>query len=191
VKKKLFFVIIICTAFLTGAKLKFKEDFFRLHYMPLKPDNPDYQRNLFWLQYAVSAPYAPPIQALVISKTPEMYEKYKILLQMTLFYHMAMNEIAVAARFDKHEPVFFNKEYAADIIQSLSYARVHYNNALSYWNEMVKYKTAAEKYKKIEIDMSFQQDILTRVDDGTLNLERVVTRKLENLDTKAEFFRNP
>ena len=171
-----------------AGKLRYKEEFYRLYYLPQYSSQTDYNRNIYWLQMAMKIQFAPPIQALTICKTKKQYEKYRLLLKMHLNYLMAKNHVYIAARYDKHEPVWFNQPYKEDILKSLDIAEYHYQCAENYWNEMLKYKEAAEIIKKTRIELDFLEDMIHKVNVEDVNYKRVVDRKLNKLKKTRLFF---
>ncbi len=169
-------------------KLRYKEEFYRLYYLPQYSSQSDYNRNIFWLQVAMDVQFAPPIQALTICKTEKQYKKYRLLLKMHLNYLMAKNQIFIAARYDKHEPLWFNRPYKEDILKSLDIAEYHYKCAENYWNEMMKYKKQAKAIKKTRIELDFLEDMIYKVDSKEVNYKRVVDRQLNKLEKTKAFF---
>lgn len=187
--KKILLFLLYSLVLLQARKLYYKEEFYRMYYLPQMFNNEDLQRGSFYLQLARAARFAPPIQALVICKTEDEYEKYKLLIRMHLSYLMAKNELFLAARYDKHEPVFFNKPYADHILESLDIAEYHYRCAGEYWQEMLDFKSRAQsQYPKIRTPLEFTEDLMVRIDSGELDLDRVMNRKLEKIIKTRAFF---
>ncbi len=186
-------LLIFLNCFMLQAKqLSTVEEFYRLYYLPQIFQVEDLRRNLFWLQIALKAPFATEIQALVVPKTPQEYEKYKLLLTLHINYLMAETCMGLAAEYDKHEPLFFNKPYAKDILESLDYARYYYECVKNYWQVMLDLKKEIQaKYKKIHLDLQFTEDILVRIDSGDLDLKRVADRHLAKVEKTKIFFQTP
>jgi len=156
--------------------------------MPSYAQNHDYRRNIYWLQFALKMDFAPPIQALTICNTPEKYAKYQHLLKMHLNYLMAKNSVYLAARFDKHEPVWFNKPYRTDILKSLEFARYYYESAINYWQEVLKYKEEAEVYQAARIELDFLEDMVHKINTDQVNYQRVAQRQLKKLAETRNYF---
>lgn len=176
----------------TSRPLAYLEEFYRLYYLPQLFDNDNLNQNLHWLQTALKAPFAPPIQALVICKTPAEYERYQQLLRMHIHYLMTQNCVLLAARYDKHEPVFFNKEYSKEILESLEYARYHYECARNYWAVVLDFKRDLSKARFARVpDMEFSEDLLVRIDSGELDYRRVIDRQLAKLEKTKAYFQAP
>ena len=185
---KIVFLSLLLVTAVSGRKLKFKEEFYRLYYLPHYATQHDYHRNIFWLEIAMYAAFAPPIQALTICKTEKQYQKYQLLLKMHLNYLMAKNHVFIAVRYDKHEPLWFNRTYKEDILKSLDIAEYHYKCAGSYWEKMLDYKRLAEGIKNTRIDLDFLEDMVYKVNQGDVNYQRVTRRQLAKLEKTRAFF---
>jgi hypothetical protein len=189
---KCLLVPLLGLSLLFSRQLSTVEEFYRLYYLPQIFQVEDLRRNLFWLQIALKAPFATEIQALVVPKTPQEYEKYKLLLTLHINYLMAETCIGLAAEYDKHEPLFFNKPYAKDILESLDYARYYYQCSENYWQVVLDLKKQIQtRYRKIHIDLQFPEDILVRIDSGDLDLKRVAERHLAKVEKTKIFFQTP
>ncbi|MBL8993188.1 MAG: hypothetical protein JNM63_07595, partial [Spirochaetia bacterium] len=171
--------------------LHYLEEFYRMYYLPNIYDKNDLNRNLYWLQFALKVPFAPPIQALVVPRTEEGYEKYKLLLKMHINYLMTQNSVFLGAEYDKHEPVFFNKEYKKEILESLEWARYYYQCSKNYWDVVLDYKKQIEKYRRTRVDMDFTEDLLVRIDSGDLDYKRVADRHLAKIEKTIQFLNTP
>ncbi len=169
------------------SKFRYVEDFYSLYYVPLKPENSDFNRNIFWLKWALAAPFAPPIFALSPPKTPEAYEKYKTLMRMHLHYLVTKNLVFLAARFDKHEPVFYNKPFAEDILKSLGIAEYLYLEAAKEWKKVLNIYRQALKIKA-RTNLNFLEQAVYRIRTKELDYDRVIKRKLKKLARTKKYF---
>lgn len=192
VKQIFIFVFLILYTFSYNKKLRYKEDFYRLYYLRQNYRTLDLNRNLFWLNIAIYARFAPAWKALVYCDTEREYERYKLLLKMHLNYLMARNELYLGAKYDKHKPVFYTKVFNEDILNSLKIAKQHYKSALSYWEWVLKYKNQAEtEYPDERIDLNFIEDTIYNINSGDLDLERTANRKLSNIIKTEHYYQNP
>ena len=189
----LFLLLLFC--FLSGRPLFYLEEFYSLYYLPHHYQNNDIKRNLVWLEVALKSPFAPPLQALFIPKSEEQYEYYQIILTMHLNYLMAKNYIYLANRFQKHEPVFFNRPYTEENTNSIQISRRLYENALYYWDKTLLYYNKAKDYQRSEsfanyiTSLSFIENIIYRIDQDELNYKRVIDRQLNKLSQTESFFK--
>ncbi len=194
------FLLLLILFFLTpnqveARKLYYLEEFYRLYYLPLKFDNQDLARNIHWLQFATNRPFAPPIHALLVHDDETTYKKYQILLKMHLHYLLTKNFVYLAARFDKHKPVFFNKPYAKDILASLKIAEYLYREAIREWkiviNDYYSQVKDISEYKRVRTRISFLDELITRITTGELDYQRVIERRLKKISEAKEYFSQP
>ena len=177
---------------LSGRKLRYLEEFYRMYYLPSQFESNDLQRNIFWLQIALKAPFAPPLYALVISEKETEYKKYQKLLQMHINYLLTKNLVYLAARFDKHKPVFFNKPYAKDIVRSLAIAKFFYEGATFYWKKVTFHYqdlTELKEFKTVKTKLNFAEHLIYRIYVKDLDYQRIIDRKLTKLTKTYEYFK--
>ena len=171
-------------------KILYKEEFYRLYYLPLYHREANYIRNIHWLKWAMKVAFAPPIRALTVCETPSQYEKYKILVKMHLNYLMTKNTVLLAARFDKHKPVWFNRPYKESILKSLKIARHYYTSALDHWEKVLYYQRLASSLKGTRIELDFLEDMIYKIEVGEVDYKRVVNRQLKKLEGTTSYFHN-
>ncbi len=172
-------------------KLAYVEEFYRLYYLPSYYSEDDLQRNVFWLQVALKAPFSPPIQALWVAQTKKQYEKYCVLMKMHIHYLMVKNLVYTAARFDKHELAFHDKPFKKEILESLAVARYYYQFGLVYWEQVLVFqKEASEMGLKTRVNLDFLNDLAFRVRTRELDYKRIITRKILELEKKVVFYEN-
>ncbi len=173
----------------SSTKFRYVEDFYSLYYLPNKMENQDLNRNIFWLRWALAAPFAPPLFALKPPKNEQAYEKYKKLMRMHLHYLVTKNFVFLAARFDKHRPVFYNLPYKEDILKSLNIAEYLYQEAQKEWQKVLPYYQELRRVR-VRTELNFLEDSLYRIYTKELDYDRVIKRKLKKLSkTKAYFTR--
>ncbi len=171
----------------SSTKFRYVEDFYSLYYIPQKMENDDLNRNIFWLKWALAAPFAPPIFALTPPENEKTYEKYKKLMRMHLHYLITKNLVFLAARFDKHKPVFYNKPYREDILKSLKIAEYLYREADKEWKKVMLYYKELRKVK-VRTKLNFLEETLYRIRIKELDYQRVIQRKLKKLAKTEKYF---
>ncbi len=185
----MFFLITLFFADTAEArKLRYKEEFYNLYYLPQKYTTEDLARNLYWLQYARKAEFAPPIQALFVQEKADAYQKYKRLLNMHIGYLLSKNWVFSAARFDKHRPVFFNLDYSKDILESLKIAEGLYEIALAEWEYTVSQYEAAQSFGTRTQGLEFLEQELYKIYTREIDYERVINRQLKKLRASRAYF---
>lgn len=189
-KKIAFFLVILSFMLpqdLLSRRLIYKEEFYRIYYLPQKYVNDDLTRAIHWLSWARVAPFAPPIQALKPHEDEQDYIKYQALINMHIDYLLTKNTAYLAARFDKHRPVYFNKPYAEDILKSLDIAEYLYDQAEIYWQRTLKQFADVRKMKgRSELD--FLEDLVEEIRLKEVDLGGTVARKKANLEKTRKYF---
>ena len=170
-------------------KLKTFEEFYRLYYLTSYYDDHHLKRNIFWLQKTLKKPFAPPIQALVISTNIDQHRRYQRLMKMHVYYLLTKNYVLLAARFDKHYPVFFNKKYNKENLRSLDIAKKYYQTATIYWRECLKYHKNVDKIKK-KTKLPFIEDLFYRIKYENFNYNTIIRRKIAKVEEKKDYFKN-
>lgn len=164
------------------------EDYYRLYYLTQTPKNQDHLGNLYWMQRALQAPFATPIEALVVPENEAQYRRYRTLVRLHLHYLMAETCVALGARFDKHEPRFFNRPWSDDIVKSLDVAKFYYDLAQRYWNDLLEDRKKLDADGGPRTELTFAEEIPGRIDEGQLDLTRVLDRQRAKLEKTREFF---
>jgi len=176
---------------LYSRKLQFKEEFYKLYYLPSYYNKNDLKRNIVYLQIALKAAFDDPIRALIVPKTKQEYLKYKFLLKMHLNYLITKNYVMLGVRFDKFELRFYNKPYREDIIKSLDYARYYLETALIYWKQVLKYynEVLNSSYKR-RLDLSYMEDVVYRIKTKQLDYKEIINKELDRIKKKKEYYKN-
>ena len=191
-KKLLFLLIILALVLpesLLARRLIYKEEFYRIYYLPQKYVNDDLTRTIHWLSWARVSPFAPPIQALKPHEDEQDYLKYKALINMHIDYLLTKNTAYLAARFDKHRPVYFNKPYAEDILKSLDIAEYLYNQAEIYWERTLKQFFEVRKMEgRSELD--FLEDLVEEIRIKEVDWKSTLARKKAHLEKTRKYFQD-
>ena len=171
----------------SSKKLKYFEEFYRLYYFTSYYDNNHLRRNIFWLQQTLKKKFSPPIQALVISTNEKQYLRYQRLMKMHVNYLLTKNYVFLAAYFDKHNPVFFNKKYKKQNLKSLSIAEKYYKIAIIYWQETMKHYQSADEIKK-KTELTFIENFFYRIKYEKFNYANIINRKIIKIEEKKKYF---
>lgn len=166
------------------------EEFYKLYFWPLYTNKFDARRNLFWLEVALKAPFAPPVQSLVICKTPQEYEKYKVLLKMHLNHLMSRSCLTLAAQFDVPKPRWYQKPYKKEILQSLQLAQYYYTCVERYWQQVQALSQESVRISSVQLDMEHWEQVAFQVRKGKLDLQKLAAKKIEKIQQKIQFYQN-
>lgn len=145
--------------------------------------------NIHWLEQALRAPFANPLHALARIESEREWEWYRALFTMQIHLSIVRNYLEWAAGFTKHNVYFFNAPYAAQNIESLeradellSYARVHWDLAVSASNDVASYAWISLPL------IQHWEDLHARIRSGDLDYGAIIERhRTRNADARAAF----
>ncbi|MFN3411803.1 MAG: hypothetical protein ACK4YF_06580 [Exilispira sp.] len=148
------------------------------------------EQNIFYLQRALMAPFAPVVQALCRITTQEQYIRYKYLFKMHCNFLIMRSYIQLASRFDKEEIYFYNYLYRDMIIESLKVAKYYYELAIIYWDLTKKEASNATKFQNYKIDLAEWEDEHAKIINGIYKYDEIIYSRIENLLKNIGFLEN-
>lgn len=148
------------------------------------------EQNIFYLQRALMAPFAPVVQALCKISSQEQYIRYKYLFKMHCNFLIMRSYIQLASRYDKEEIYFYNYLYKEMIIESLKVAKYYYELALPYWDMAKKEAANATKFQKYKIDLPEWEDEHFKIMNGIYKYDEIIYSRIENLLKNIGFLEN-
>ena len=198
-KNFIFFTIffLLFFLFLTSINYKIKADpiiyaeqYYLLYSKSNNMQSINIEQNIFYLQRALMAPFAPVVQALCKITTQEQYIRYKYLFKMHCNFLIMRSYIQLASRFDKEGVYFYNYLYKEMIIESLKVAKYYYELALPYWQETIKEANNALTFQKYKIDIPQWEDEQAKIISGIYKYDQIIYDRLENLLKNMAFLEN-
>lgn len=198
-KNFIFFTIffLLFFLFLTSINYKIKADpiiyaeqYYLLYSKSNNMQSINIEQNIFYLQRALMAPFAPVVQALCKITTQEQYIRYKYLFKMHCNFLIMRSYIQLASRFDKEDIYFYNYLYKEMIIESLKVAKYYYELALPYWQETIKEANNALTFQKYKIDIPQWEDEQAKIISGVYKYDQIIYDRLENLLKNMAFLEN-
>jgi len=195
--KKVLLIILVIVAFMNvikpedsvnARKLFYAEEFY-LYVMNLYYDNPNLLRNIRFMQWALKAPFDDPVRSLAKITNECEFKRYRLLFKFHVTLLIVDSYLQLAHRFDKEHLYFFNYRYAKDIKESFELSKFFYNRALIYWNEAKKYIPSINKIP-CRINLDKWEDEFYMVKKGDLNLEPIITDRMNLLDKRIAILTN-
>jgi hypothetical protein len=191
-KLTLFFILLIILLFLPetvqARRLYYAEEFY-LYVLNLYYINPNLERNIRFMQWALRAPFDNPVRSLALIKTENDFKRYKTLFKMHVNLLIIDSYLQLARRFDKEHVYFFNLWYAKQLKESFEIADYYYRIGLNYWEEAQKYAEEADRTPgRITIDE--WEDELYQIQLGELNYETIIQSQLEKLSFRMSTVEN-
>lgn len=190
----LFFYLLYCF-FSSSFKIKadpiiYAEQYYLLYAKSNNFQTVNIEQNIFYLQRALMAPFAPVVQALCKITTQEQYIRYKYLFKMHCNFLILRSYIQLASRFDKEDIYFYNYLYKDMIIESLKVAKYYYELAIPYWDLTKKEAANATLFQKYKIDLPDWEDEHFKIINGIYKYDEIIYSRLENLLKNLAFLEN-
>ncbi len=202
-RKKIFLILTFITYFVYLSSLIFimkfdlkadpivyAEHYYLLYAKSNNMQTVNIEQNIFYLQRALIAPFAPVVQALCKITSQEQYIRYKYLFKMHCNFLIMRSYIQLASRFDKEEIYFYNYLYKEMIIESLKVAKYYYELALSYWYMAKQEALNATKFQKYKIDIAAWEDEQAKILSGAYKYDQIIYERIENLLKNIGFLEN-
>lgn len=176
---------------LSAYRVTYKEQYYRLYHVQLYQYPERITENIFWLQQALRADFANPLNALAVIETPREWERYRYLFTMHVNLKLTELYLRWASKYFKQEAYFYNYPFRRQNLESLQRAEELLNRALPYWNEAKLWSTVAAQIPAVHLEEIQQwHDESHRIETGDLDYEAIINRHLEHLEeVRTRFLR--
>lgn len=163
-------------------KLTYKEQVYELYHRHLYAYPNRTWENLMYLEEALDADFANPLNALTRIETKEEWNKYQKLFDMHIHLKIVENYLILGNKFDKQKAYFYNAPYKDITLRSLDIAEKIYNFALPHWVEAVKLAKETENYPYLFLEgIQFWEDEAYRINHDELNYESIINKQINRL----------
>jgi hypothetical protein len=163
-------------------RLYYAEEFY-LYVLNLYYTNPNLERNIRFMQWALEAPFDNQVRSLAKIETENDWYRYKSLFRMHVNLLIIDSYLQLARRFDKEHVYFYNLWFAEELRESFAIARYYYETARNYWDEVVRLAAEAEETPG-RIDLDHWEDELYLIQTGELDYEQIIADHLRKLDAR-------
>jgi hypothetical protein len=172
-------------------RLTYKEQLYRLYHRQFYAYPLRVAENIVYLEEALKAPFANPLNALARVETEREYDKYRYLFNMQLNLLLIEEYLELARLYNKEEAYFFNYPWRRINIESLDRAESFLEFALGYWYEAIAWSDRAEQIRWINLEeIQHWEDQSFRIQNGDLDYERIIEDHLERVEeVRSEFIR--
>ncbi|KPJ89140.1 MAG: hypothetical protein AMS17_03020 [Spirochaetes bacterium DG_61] len=179
----LLMIILLCAPVSAMARRLYYAEEFYLYVLNLYYTNPNLERNIRFMQWALKAPFDNPVRSLALITTENEFKRYKSLFRMHVNLLIIDSYLQLARRFDKEHVYFFNLWYAQSLKESFQIAKYYYTIGLNYWTEAL---TNAQQGNGVpgRINIDEWEDELIQVLSGELDYEVIINDHLEKLGIK-------
>jgi hypothetical protein len=164
-------------------RLHYAEEFY-LYAMNLYYTNPNLERNIRFMQWALRAPFDNPVRSLALVKTENDFARYKLLFKLHANMLIIDSTLQLARRYDKEHVYYFNLWWAKSLKESFTFARYNYETALNYWDEVLKHAEGLNALPG-RLNLEAWEDEYEGVRSGELDYARIIRLHLAKLDARA------
>lgn len=176
---------------LPAYQLKYKEEFFRLYHQHLYAQNHDITEDIHYLELALQADFANPLNAMARVKDKDEWEKYRDLFTMHLNLKMVDTYLQLANRYYKKDAFFFNAPWQELNLEAMDTAEALMQTALHYWGDAVASAKKTEKYRWKRLkDLQSWEDEAWRINTGDLDYQKIIEKHLARMARVRQEFRN-
>ena len=195
------FIFIICLAvvlftIIPGAQLNayyvtYKEQYYRLFHLHYNQYPDDTLENIFYLEKALTADFCNPLHAYAQIENEIQWEKYRYLFMMHINLKLIEQYIFLGNKWNKRNAYFYNAPWREANLEGLETAEKCFYAALYYWKDAKEYaeKSRERRFLFLNLDkVRFWEDEAFRIENGSLDYERIIKRELAYLQNVREKF---
>ena len=174
-----------------GYRVLYAEQLYELYHLHLH-QYPDYtMENIVWLQQALKADFANPLNALAVVETQEEWSYYRSLFRMHVNVLLAQLHMTLGSKFDKRRAYFFNASWAWANLESLEHAADAYETARAYWVEALHWSDEAGQLRRPGLDLPRIQNWADQnylIETGEFDYDEIIDENLERLREVRQAF---
>jgi MoxR-like ATPase len=165
-----------------GYDIRYKEQFYRLYHRQLYEYPNDLTEGIFYLEQALRADFANPLNALAVIDNAREWRRYRYLFTMHVSLKMVNLYLTLASKFDKREAYFYNAPFREQNLKSIEKAEAFYEYARTYWKEAMAWSMrlrGVPYYDLVEIHR--WEDEHYRIQNGELDYGDIIDEQLARL----------
>lgn len=163
-------------------KILYAEQFYELYHRNFYMYPEDINENIWFLEKALNAAFANPLNALATVETTTEWRRYRYLFKMHVNIELVEQYRLLASKYDKRAAYFYNAPFRKSILDSLRYAESYYETALYYWDEALKWSAKAWELSFINLDdVKSWEDDNYRIEHFELDYGEYVENDLQRL----------
>lgn len=189
----LFMLLLLSFPTLSGGAyyVQYKEQYYNLYHLHHIQYPDDTMENIYWLEQALKADFANPLYALALIENKTQWEKYRYLFMMHINLKLIEQYLYLGNKWNKRNAYFYNAPWKEQNLESLKTAETCYKTALYYWEDAQAWANKAldKRFRFINLErVQNWEDEAGRIDDGSLNYEKIIGRELDLLEKVRQKF---
>jgi len=182
-------LFVLCGQPLFAYKLIYKEQLYELFRVQMYQYPQRIRENIYWLEQAMKADFANPLNALARIEDETDWERYRHLFRMHLNLKMVELYLRWASKYNKQVAYFYNAPWRDQNLESLDRAEHLMNQALYYWGEAQEWSSRAWELRQVHLEeVQYWADENYRIATDELDYRAIIDRHLNRLEeTRATF----
>jgi hypothetical protein len=185
------FLVSLAPQNLSAYIVRYKEQFYRLYHTHYIQYPDDSMENIRWLEQALKADFANPLNAVALIENEIQWEKYRYLFMMHLNLKMIEQYVLMGNKWNKRNAYFYNAPWRDQNLKSLETAETCFRIALAYWQDAAEWAAKAQesRFRYINLErVGYWQEEAVRIERKTLDYAKTLTRELDKLQNVREQF---
>ncbi|MFP4011405.1 MAG: hypothetical protein ACLFUM_06860 [Spirochaetaceae bacterium] len=185
--KRLFpLVLVLALVFVDSTpayRLIYKEQLYRLYHVHFYQYPQRIAENVRWLQMALDADFANPLNALAEIEDETEWRRYRRLFMMHVNLKLVELHLRWASKYNKDTAYFYNAPWRRQNLESLERAESLFNVALVYWEESRRWSEEAWELSHVHLEeIEAWSDENHRIETGDLDYDAIIGRHLDRLE---------
>lgn len=185
----LVFLVLASASPVSAYKILYAEQWYKLVHDHLHQDPDNTMENIYYLERALRADFANPLNALTPIRDEKEWARYRALFRMHVNLLLVRETLTLGSNFDKQQAYFYNYPWKWANLDSLKKAEQIYNTALGYWKDAQTYAAEAANTPPIWFEsLQFWIDEQNRIETKDLDYTRIIEKQLTRLAAvRAQF----
>ena len=170
-------------------KILYAEQWYKLVHRHLSENPDEALENIYYLERALRADFANPLNALTPIRDEKEWTRYRALFRMHVNLLLVQQTLILGSNYDKQQAYFYNYPWKSANLDSLSKAEKIYQTAFGYWKDAQTYAKEGNNTPPIWFEsLQFWVDEQSRMETGDLDYGKVIQRQLDRLaKVRAQF----
>ena len=176
---------------LSAYKVLYAEQWYKLVHRHLYQDPDRVMENIRYLEEALKADFANPLNAMARISNKTQWERYRYLFYTQVNLTMVEQHIVLAKSFDKMFAYFYNYPWKSANLKSLEQAEKVYEFTKYYWEKAKEWSAKANepRFQFLYLpEVQFWIDQSHRIETGDLNYGQILNKHLTRLRRVREDF---
>ena len=176
---------------LQAYKILYAEQWYKLVHLHLYQDADRAMENIRYLEEALKADFANPLNAMAKISNKTQWERYRYLFYTQVNLNLVEQHIVLAKNFDRMFAYFYNYPWKSANLKSLEQAEKVYEFAKYYWGKAKEWSAKANdsRFQFLYLpEIQFWTDQSFRIQTGDLDYEQILNKHLTRLrQVRADF----